>query len=223
MNEFELKFQVPPGRAAAVEAALRRGHTTEKRLYARYFDTEDEALARNRLVLRLRQEGDTWVQTAKGAGTGYERMEHNVPAASGEEPPDVELHAAHPIAAALRGALAASAAPELRPVFETDVVRLARTVESAGTEVEIAFDRGEIRAAGRSYPVLELEFELKAGSAWAVVELASQWCREHGLWLDPLTKSGAGWRLAKGIAQSPAAHAEPVGPGHAPTAVMPLV
>ena len=67
MNEFELKFQVPPGRAAAVEAALRRGHTTEKRLYARYFDTEDEALARNRLVLRLRQEGDTWVQTAKGA------------------------------------------------------------------------------------------------------------------------------------------------------------
>lgn len=223
MNEFELKFQVPLHRAAAVEAALRRGRTTEKRLYARYFDTEDEALARHRLVLRLRQEGDAWVQTAKGPGTGYERMEHNVRAAAGEHAPDVERHAAHPVATALRGALADAAAPQLQPVFEVDVVRLARTVESAGTEVEIAFDRGEIRAAGRSHAVLELEFELKAGSAGAVVELASQWCREHNLWLDPLTKSGAGWRLAKGIAQSPAAHAGEVRPAGAKSELLAAV
>ena len=108
MTEFELKFQVPPERVAAIEAALRRGPTAQSRLRARYFDTVDEALAGRGLVLRLRQEDDERVQTAKGPGPGgFERLEHNAPAAG--ETPDPQLHDGHPVAGALRCALADAA------------------------------------------------------------------------------------------------------------------
>lgn len=204
MTEFELKFQVPRERLAAVGAALRRGSVERTRLRATYFDTADGALARRKLTLRLRQEGREHVQTAKGPGpTSTERLEHNVPIAAGAQRPVVELHADHPVARALRDALAGSDG-ELLPLFETDVVRRTRLVKAAGTVVEIALDEGRIRAGTASVPVLELEFELKEGSAEALVEVAQRWCEQHGLWLDPLTKSGAGRRLAERVTEPPA-------------------
>jgi triphosphatase len=205
MTEFELKLQVPAERAAAVEAGLRRGTVDRKRLRARYFDTADEALARAGLVLRLRQEGRHWVQTAKGRGDqAFERLEHNVPLARGDEAlPDPERHARHPVHALLQTALRTAQGP-LQPTFETDVVRLSRMVRASGTQIEIAYDSGSVRAGDRSAPVRELELELKQGSTAALVELAQGWCEKHGLWLDPLPKSGLGSRLAKGRPEPPA-------------------
>lgn len=220
MTEFELKFQVPPDRAEAVRAAVARGESQRTPLRARYFDTSDEALVRAGIALRLRQEGEHWVQTAKGRGKGFERLEHDAPALEGEEGrPDVRLHDGHPIGPQLHAALA-NAASGLHPVFETDVVRLSRSVATDGTEVEIAFDEGRIRAGARSQPVLELEFELKQGTPAALVVLAQHWCAEHGLWLDPLTKAGAGWRLAHDIATAPAAQAQAVEAADSPGALV---
>jgi triphosphatase len=211
MTEFELKFQVPPVRSDAIENALKRGAVERTQLRAQYFDTNDEALARAGLILRLRQEGEQWVQTAKGPGRhGFERLEHNAPVASRSARPDPGLHQGHPVGAALRSALAASADGRLHRVFETDVVRLARTFETSDTSVEVAFDRGQIRAGTQAMPVMELEFELVNGNRAALVELAQRWCEKHGLWLDPLTKSGAGRRLAKGIPGGPPVQADDV-------------
>jgi inorganic triphosphatase YgiF len=196
MHEFELKFQVPRERVAAVEAALARGTVGRARLRARYFDTPGEALARRGWVLRVRDEGREHVQTAKGPGRGsFERLEHNVPLDGRRDAPDLALHDGHPAGKALRRALDGDSLA-LEPVFVTDVVRHSRLVRAAGTSVEIALDQGHVRANDASLPVLELEFELKEGSAAALVELAQRWCEEHGLWLDPLTKSAAGRRLA---------------------------
>lgn len=219
MTEFELKFQVPPERADAVQATVARGEVERTHLRARYFDTPDEALVRAGIALRLRQEGEHWVQTAKGPGIGFERLEHNVPALEGANArPDVRLHDSHPIGERLHAALA-GAASGLQPVFETDVERLSRTVAASGAEVEIAFDRGEIRAGNRAVPVLEVEFELKRGTPAALVELAQQWSREHGLWLDPLPKAGMGWRLARNEGQAPATQAARVEDAGTPTAL----
>jgi inorganic triphosphatase YgiF len=206
VTEFELKFQVPRDKAAGVEAALQRGAVERKRLRARYFDTPDQALASRGLVLRLRQEGREHVQTAKGPGRGgFERLEHNVTLANGEEQPDPSLHDEHPVGKALRAALDGHG--DLQPVFETDVVRRSRVLKTGGTAVEIALDEGRIRANGASVPVLELELELKEGSPATLVELAQRWCEEHGLWLDPLSKSATGRRLADGVTQPPPVHA----------------
>lgn len=210
MTEFELKFQVPPERVEAVRKALTRGKVERQQLRARYFDTTDEALVRAGIALRLRQEGDAWVQTAKGPGKGFERLEHNAPALQGEDgKPDLRLHDDHPIGQRLRDALGQSGSG-LHPVFETDIERLARTVVSAGAQVEIAFDQGQVRAGARSQPVCELEFELKQGSPAALVELARHWCEDHGLWLDPLSKAGVGWRLCRDTGLPEAAQAAPV-------------
>ena len=208
---------MPADSAAAVEAALRRGSVERTRLRARYFDTPDEALARSGLVLRLRQEGRNWVQTAKGPGdSGFERLEHNatVERGAGEAAPDPARHAGHPVHAMLQKALRKAKGP-LQPTFETDVVRLARTVRASGTQVEIAFDRGTVHAGGRSQTIRELELELKQGSTAALVELAQGWCEKHGLWLDPLPKSGLGRRIAEGAAEPPAVTWQPVPRGQA--------
>jgi inorganic triphosphatase YgiF len=219
MTEFELKFQVPPERAEAVRAALARGEVERTQLRARYFDTSDEALVRAGIALRLRQEGERCVQTAKGRGAAFERLEHNAPALEGEDgKPDVRLHDAHPIGKRLHAALE-DAASGLHTVFETDIVRLSRTVESAGAQVEVALDEGEIRAGARHQPVLELEFELTQGTPAALVELAQQWCEQHGLWLDPLSKAGMGWRLAHDEAQPPALQAQRVEDADTPHAL----
>lgn len=205
VHEFELKFQVPPQRVAALEKELQRGATATTRLRARYFDTPDEALARAGLALRIRQEGKHWVQAAKGPGRGgFERLEHEalLSRAQVQALPDISLHAGHPVHALLAEALA-SAEGALAPVFDTDILRLSRTLPAGSSTVEMALDRGRIRAGGASEEVLELEVELKEGPAFGVIELARHWCAAHALWLDPQSKAATGWRLARGQSTVP--------------------
>ncbi|HEX7890595.1 MAG TPA: CHAD domain-containing protein [Ramlibacter sp.] len=200
MNEFELKFQVPTDRLAEVAAALQRGPAESKRLRARYFDTPDEALAQAGLVLRIRQEGGDWVQTAKGPGRGsFERLEHDfrLESSGADTSPLIARHRGHPVHELLVQALRHSPS-DLQPTFETEIERLARTVSAGGASIEIALDRGEVRSDGRAQAVQEIEFELKEGPPDAVIELARSWCGSHGLWLDPQSKSALGRRLAIG-------------------------
>ena len=77
--ETEFKFHIPHEHLKAVEAALRGADAVRTRLRASYFDTADGTLAARGVVLRLRQEGRRWVQTAKATGDGpLRRLEHNV-------------------------------------------------------------------------------------------------------------------------------------------------
>ncbi|AMO25016.1 CYTH and CHAD domain-containing protein [Ramlibacter solisilvae] len=212
MNEFELKFQVPAEHAAAVEQALKRGEVSRQHLRARYFDTPAGDLETAGIALRLRREGRGWVQTVKGPGRGgFDRLEHNAAIGTGgaEPQPDLARHDGHPLRAMLDDALGRSAA-RLQPVFETDIHRLTREIAVAGSTIELALDRGEIRANAAAYPVMELELELKEGSASAVFELARSWRQAHGLWLDPVTKADLGRRLAHRIEQPPAVIADQV-------------
>ena len=124
MIEFELKLEIPPPQLPALLAAVREAGPASKRLQARYFDTDDDALARAGIVLRLRKEGRTWVQTAKCAGDGpLERLEHNV--AVGALPPgaqpevSVSRHEHAPLGERIRRAL--------------DVATLDRRARAAGT------------------------------------------------------------------------------------------
>lgn len=190
---------------APLEKELQRGTTSTARLRARYFDTPDEALARAGLALRIRQEDKRWVQTAKGPGRGgFERLEHEVPLsrAQAQAGPDIARHAGHPVHALLAQALGA-AEGTLAPVFDTDILRLSRTLPAGSSTVEIALDRGRIRGGGASQEVRELEVELKEGPAFGAIELARHWCAAHALWLDPQSKAATGWRLARGLSTVP--------------------
>ena len=200
--EIEFKFLVPAHRLADIESDLRSGDVTPMALEARYFDTGDGALAAAGLALRMRREGDRWVQTAKARGDGpLGRFEHNVDLPSPPDagtPPDIGLHAGTHVGRELERVVGDNA---LRETFATRIRRLIRVEHEGDTRVELALDTGDISAPGREgapvriAPVSELEIELLHGSVADLVTVAKRWVERHGLAFSTVSKAQRGRRL----------------------------
>ncbi|MDZ7857989.1 CYTH domain-containing protein [Sphaerotilus sp.] len=217
MQEIELKFQIPPACRPALSEALRDAAGATTRLRARYFDTEDRLLARSAFALRLRQEGEGWVQTLKGRGDGLmTRLEHNAPLGtdSGDAAPalSLECHAGTPAGAALVALLArAGRTPaDLVLQFSTDITRTHAEVHADGAVVELALDVGQIAGGGQTLPVWEIEFELVRGAPAGLLSMAYLWTEAFGLWLDARSKAERGDRLARGVTQGDVLAVRPV-------------
>ena len=206
--EVELKLLVAPEDLARIEhhPALRElrpwGSRTE-RLATTYYDTPDFDLARDGVALRVRRNGEQWIQTLKGGGDSaaglHSRDEIEWPLATGD--PDLEELDRTPYhklfgRAALRN--------RLRPVFTTEFDRAARMLSFAdGTAAELAIDRGEIRAGERTAPISEAEIELKTGDAQRLFELARELARDVPLRLGHASKAERGYALARDAAAPP--------------------
>jgi len=203
--EIEFKFCIPPAQLAAVTAAVRRGRHTPIRMEARYFDTPDAALSSRGIALRLRREGDRWVQTVKALGDGpLDRHEHNVergPASDQEGAPPLQpdLHAGSAAGDILLRALKHAASP-LAETYGTEMDRITRDIAFAGGVAELALDTGRV-VAHRGTPqqqearICELELELKSGPVTGLAQLADTWARKHGLVLSTISKAERGERL----------------------------
>ncbi len=214
--EIELKFRIPPARLAAVRRAVATASADLQALAAAYYDTPGEHLAQARTALRLRREGDTWVQTLKAEGaSAMQRLEDNVPVPTqpGQARPalDTARHDGSPAGAALRRLLAA-AGPDavLFERYATTVQRTRRRLRSGGALIELALDEGQVSADGRSHPLCEIEFELLGGPPQALLALAGRWAARFGLLLDVRSKSELGHNLAAGLAGSPPAMGLPL-------------
>ncbi len=213
MSEIELKFGVDPRRAAAIDAALRRLSARRTAIVSRYFDDPYRSLTKAGLSLRLRQSGRAWEQTLKAPTTGIaERLEETVarPGRWGTDGPPIEpsLHDGTAAGKRLRAALGeAAVAAALEPVHVSTVVRRWIEIEALGARVEVAFDRGDIRAAAGSAAVCELEYELKQGDARTLIAFGKTGVRAHGLWLSTVSKAVRGDRLLRGQPQGPATKA----------------
>lgn len=214
MNEIELRFQIPESQWPAVRrwvAGSGKSVAAEERLQASYFDTTERDLARAGFALRLRREGEVWVQTLKGAAPdGMTRLEHNVPLGPDLPTLDVTRHADHPAGQALQQLLATLPEGALQALFRTDITRLTRPLRTPHGTVELALDQGALLAGEgdslRSTPVAELEIELKSGEARAVLETARAWAIERfGLSLELRTKALRGDLLARQLDCAPVA------------------
>jgi inorganic triphosphatase YgiF len=212
--EIELKFQVPPARRAALARAIGTATAEHIELRARYYDTPDGRLAAAQLALRLRREGDGWVQTLKGRGDGLmQRLEHEVPCPpEAGDPPALDLarHKGTAAGRALTAALAGAEAPTVR--YGTEIQRLKRMLRHRGARIEVALDVGLVIAGEARAPVCEVEFELLSGPLPALLDLAGRWADRFGLLPDPATKSERAQWLAQGLAAPPAARAQAVAP-----------
>ena len=217
MQEIELKFQIPPASRASLSESLRDAASATTRLRARYFDTGDRLLARSAFALRLRQEGEGWVQTLKGRGDGLmTRLEHNAPLGtdSGDAAPalSLERHAGTPAGAALLALLDSTGRTpaDLVLQFSTDIIRTHAEVEADGAVVELALDVGQIAGGGQTLPVWEIEFELVRGAPTGLLSMAYLWTEAFGLWLDARSKAERGDRLARGVTQGDVPAVRPV-------------
>jgi len=191
MSEKELKLNVPVSAQARVEQAVSRAKFSEIRLRALYFDTPSRDLVRARMALRLRLEGEQWVQTLKMPGEhNLSRIEinHNRPEAT----LDLSIYADTPAGDILSGLT-----EPLQVCYETDVKRLLRDIRTPTGTVELAFDRGWLRAGSLQLPISEVEFELKRGALEAIFAVGRQWLQKYGLILDFRSKAERGDLLAQ--------------------------
>lgn len=191
MLERELKFHVPARQRAGLRAHLRKLGAKAIDLHARYYDSRDQALARHGIALRIRREGDVWVQTMKTPGPDeLSRIEWNHP----RPDPSLDLsvydgtHVAE---------LLASVAGRLRCRYITQVTRLKKVVPTASGSAELAYDEGVIMAGGISLPIHELELEGVEGEAADLFELSREWLQRYRLILELRSKAARGDALAE--------------------------
>lgn len=167
-SEVELKLALPAALAAKVTRLpwlrkLRFGPERRERLDSIYFDTPKSKLRDHGLTFRVRRSGKRHLQTIKAmekrANGAFERGEWEQEI-SGDSP-NLELAKGTP----LEGLVTKKPRRKLRPIFETVVERTEVPIRSAGTELELAIDRGQISRYGRpeSEPISEIEIEVKQG------------------------------------------------------------
>lgn len=195
MSEQELKLNVPVQAHARVEQAVQRGRFSQIQLRALYFDTPTRALVRARIALRLRLEGNQWVQTLKMPGEhNLSRIEIN------QDRPDATLDLSI-YAGTPAGEILSGLTEPLQVCYETDVQRQFRDIRTPRGVVELAFDRGWLKAGTLQLPISEVEFELKRGQLGAIFDLGRTWQQRFGLILDFRSKAERGDQLAQ-LAQS---------------------
>ena len=149
-----------------------------------------------RFALRVRKTDLGFVQTIKGDGPWRAVRPSGMGAADRGASPDLSAIAGTPIEPLLKG----GAGERLRPLFQTRIERGFYHVESNGSEIEVAVDRGEIEAAKSWSPVHEVELELKKGDPAELFAVARRLAASVPLRLAVKTKAERGYELAMGAA-----------------------
>lgn len=206
--ECELKLAGSRAALRKAETALNRivGKRIEwrtDRLITSYYDTSDRRLSNRGVALRVRKKDREFTQTVKAKALKTaaisNRPEWNVEVSSTR--PDVSV-----LPAAARKRVGLVLPNELKKLFTVDVERKKADIEIPGKEgaeptvVEIALDRGEVKAGRKSVDMTELEIELISGDPSAIYDLAIQ-LADTGLSVNQVTKAETGYRLIDGAVE----------------------
>lgn len=200
-TEIELKFFVSPEFSSQLLRKISEAkilQQSSRMLGNVYFDTPDQILRQHDIGLRVRRFDDVFVQTLKTAGRVvaglHQRPEYNAETTGND--PDLSLH---PADAWPEGINVAEVQQQLAPLFSTDFERQQWLIAMPdGSQIELAFDQGEVSANGRTSPICEVELELKSGQTDALFTLARELCADGGMRLGNLSKAARGYRLAAG-------------------------
>ncbi len=200
MDEIEIKIALPERqlkrlRESAAVASAQIGPARRQLMRSVYFDTPDRDLAKAGAALRIREIDGLRVQTLKLplAESAVAQVFDEI-----EVPVESEVPSLDGIAdnRARRLLTRRSTLRRLAPVFTTEIERELVDVRFSGSDIELAFDRGVIRAARRRMKVSEAEFELKSGSRGHLFELALALHKAVPLRLEPRTKAERGHGLS---------------------------
>ncbi|MGA7509213.1 MAG: inorganic triphosphatase [Erwinia billingiae] len=198
--EIELKFIATSDAAEKLPAQLANWphqHSAPQKLTNIYFETADGQLRGWDMGLRIRGFGDSYEMTLKTAGQTigglHQRPEYNVALAK----PELDI-ALLPADIWPQGCDLAALQQQLQPLFSTHFVREKWVVTYRQSEIEVAFDRGDVTAGELSEPLNEIELELKSGERDDLLAFATELANMGGLRLGSLSKAARGYALAKG-------------------------
>ena len=201
-KETEIKLRV----SRETLAALREHPLLKKRnksgwerreLTNQYFDTPERDLAKAKVALRLRRDGEEVIQTLKTRG-------QSVAGLSERNEYDWHLAKAKLDVKKLDGecwpeALAELDKKTLKPIFTTDFVRERAEIAwgrgKAKVVIEAALDLGFVIAGARQEEICELELELREGEPAALLELAAELAEKLALMPCDISKAERGYRL----------------------------
>ncbi|QBY55524.1 CYTH and CHAD domain-containing protein [Cupriavidus oxalaticus] len=175
----------------------------EDLLVSTYFDTPDCSLRHHRASLRVRQAGGHYVLTlktyGKRSGGLYEREEFEA-AIPSPTPDPAALREKVPQDTALAELIRqGDFAERLKPLFVTEIRRKVALLRlPQGDEIELALDRGVIRAGDTTIPVRELEMEIQAGEPAHLAAFALQLLDEVPMRISRASKGDRGYALVAG-------------------------
>lgn len=166
-------------------------------LFNQYFDTADRDLARARVALRIRRDGEQFIQTLKSRGQSVaglsERNEWDWYLDKPKLDPKKLTDECWP------AALADLDKKRLKPLFTTDFVREKAEIAwgrgKARVVIEAALDLGKVVAGKQQEEICELELELREGEPGALLELAVELARDLPLMPCDISKAERGYRL----------------------------
>ena len=192
-REVELKLAIgsPEARAAANREV---GRAPLRSVETIYYDTSRRRLHGAGYSLRLRRDGEDWSQSVK-AEAGFSRYESDIKLRGGL--PDFSLLEGTPVWPLLTGETG------LAPVFVTRVQRRSRRREAERGRIEFSLDEGEVIARDRSWPILELELELKAGAPDILFEEGRRLAAGEAFTPSFMSKAERGFALADGLLGAP--------------------
>ena len=226
MQEIELKFLVPESRLKGLMRQAQVKSSRVTKMAAHYYDTPDQKLAQAGIGLRIRQEGNAWVQTIKAGGDGIAaRLEHNATLDNEQVQamldnndlmPDLSIYKDTAIAPALADFKLKKLAKKLTRLYVTDVERTTRLLiednsDEVVNSVEMAYDYGKIIHGTddtQRDAIQEIEFELISGDVDFLFSTAKSWCQSHKLCLSTVTKAERGGLLINGQQYSPVTAAD---------------
>jgi inorganic triphosphatase YgiF len=212
-QEIELKLTVQPediDRLAGHPFVKKYSATApvEKHLISRYFDTPGYDILTNGMALRVRYDGEKYVQTLKKRGDSQKGL-----TVRGEwewqiNGPQVDLKLLPPD---IWPDQMRDCPDRIAPVFQTDFYRTLWRLEIPGGEdplfrtpakIEMALDQGVIIAdtqnGPRSESILELELEIQEGDPEALFRVSEILGKEIPLSASDVSKARRGYHLLAG-------------------------
>ncbi|WP_284311884.1 CYTH and CHAD domain-containing protein [Labrys miyagiensis] len=197
-REIELKLLVPEGSLDSLaNVPIITQHARNRGIFrnfeSAYFDTPDRQLYRNKIALRVRRSGKTYIQTLKrpvDGGNPLARHEWEVSVPS--LVPDLESLPPEAREVGLEGVTNAV----LETVFVTKFRRRIQALDLPAANLELAYDNGGITAGERRESINEIELELKAGDAATLYDVALALLDSAPLRVGTLAKADRGYHLA---------------------------
>jgi len=192
-----------PGLAAGEQD---EGEPDVRRLRTVYFDTPDLRLYANGVALRVRQDGDRFIQTLKTVNAA---TPNDSAAVTVRKAWDWPVAGAAPDLGLLNAEGVAALVPEdaraaLAPVFTTDVQRTTRLIRpDALTAIAVMVDEGQITAGTACARIAEVEFELKSGRVGRLFDTALAIQRAMPARIGTESKAEVAYRLVTGRLPAP--------------------
>lgn len=197
-KETELKFCFDADQLDRVTSFFTDNDSAQHRrqLSTTYFDTADGALRDRGLALRVRRDGEHFIQTIKGRDEGIggalHRREIEAPIQSTR--PNLDAIDDPEIATTLRE----STLTGLKPVFRVEVERLSIGPIGNRADVAVDIDVGKVSAGRRRSAIYEIEIESKGGPVGVLYDLALQLHHEVPVRISKVSKSDTGYLLFAG-------------------------